>query len=90
MIVQYSPDFLQRVKKLNVRIYNSLRKQLEVFSRNPNDPILQNHDLRGEWKGYKSININSDWRVLYQEIREGGEVIAYFSFIGTHKDLYNW
>lgn len=90
MIVQYSPDFLQRVKKLNVRIYKSLKKQLEIFSKNPNDPILRNHALRGDWKGYRNINVTADWRALYEEAYEGGEVIAYFSFIGTHKDLYGW
>jgi addiction module RelE/StbE family toxin len=90
MIVQYSPIFLKNVKKLDVRIYKSLRAQILMFLRNPYDPVLRNHELRGEWEGYRSINITKDWRALYEEIVSGSETIAYFSYIGTHKQLYGW
>lgn len=90
MIIQYSPVFLEKVKRLEVRIYVSLRKQILIFSNNPYDPVLQNHALRGEWEGYRSINITTDWRALYEEIKDGDEIVAYFSYIGTHKQLYGW
>lgn len=90
MIVQYSPAFLEKVKKLNVLVYKSLRMQILVFSRNPYDPVLRNHALRGEWQGYRSIKITADWRALYKEIKSGDEIIAYFSYCGTHKQLYGW
>ncbi len=90
MIVQYSPLFLKELKKLNVKIYKSLRKQLLIFSKDPNNPILRNHALRGDWKGYRSINITADWRVIYEEIKSGNEIIAYFSYLGVHKELYGW
>ena len=90
MIVQYSPLFLQKIKKLNVRIYKSLRKRLFIFSQNPNDPIFRNHALRGEWEGYRSIDITANWRALYEEIKSDEGTIAYFSYIGTHKQLYGW
>lgn len=90
MIVQYSPTFLEKVKKLDIRIYKSLRRQILIFSRNPYNPVLRNHTLREEWEGYRSINITEDWRALYEEITSGDETIAYFSYIGTHKQLYGW
>ncbi|HSW89072.1 MAG TPA: type II toxin-antitoxin system mRNA interferase toxin, RelE/StbE family [Candidatus Saccharimonadales bacterium] len=90
MRIQYDPDFIKQLKKTNVQIRKNFIKQIYIFQRNPNDPILRNHELRGEWKGYRSINVTEDWRALYEEIHQGEEIIAYFSFIGTHKDLYNW
>jgi len=90
MIIQYSPAFLEKAKKLNVRIYKNLKVQILIFSKNPYDLILRNHALRGKWEGYRSIDITTDWRALYEEIKTGSETIAYFSYIGTHKDLYGW
>jgi len=90
MKIQYDPEFIKQLKKTNVRIRKSFIKRIYIFQRNPKDPILRNHELRGEWKGYRSINITADWRALYEEIHAGGEIIAYFSFIGTHKELYSW
>lgn len=90
MIVHYSPEFIQEMKKLNVRIYKQLRKRLAIFSKHPNDPILRNHELRAEWEGYRSIDITADVRVIYEEVKSGAEIVAYFSYIGTHKELYGW
>jgi mRNA-degrading endonuclease YafQ of YafQ-DinJ toxin-antitoxin module len=44
--------------------------------------------LHGIWKGFKSIDVTSDWRAIYQEIKEGEGSIAYFTALGTHKQLY--
>lgn len=90
MRIQYDPDFTKQLKKTNIRIRKNFIKQIYIFQKNPNDLILQNHELRGEWEGYRSINITVDWGVLYEEIHEGREIIAYFSYIGTHKELYGW
>lgn len=90
MIIKYSPSFFKTLKKTSVRIRNSFKKRILIFSRNPNDPVLRNHELRGEWKGYRSINITANWRALYEEIKSSEGTIAYFSYIGTHKQLYGW
>lgn len=90
MKIQYDPDFIKQLKKTNIRIRKSFIKQIYLFQRNPNDPVLHNHELHGEWKEYRGINITSDWRALYEERYEEGEIIAYFSYIGTHRDLYSW
>ncbi|OGH10454.1 MAG: hypothetical protein A2857_00060 [Candidatus Levybacteria bacterium RIFCSPHIGHO2_01_FULL_36_15] len=90
MKIQYDPGFIKQLKKTNVRIRKSFIKKIYVFQRNPNDVILRNHALHGEWKGYRSINVTADWRALYEEINEREEITAYFTFIGTHKDLYGW
>jgi addiction module RelE/StbE family toxin len=57
-----------------------------VFLNCPNHPILKNHYLIGQLKGYRSININGDWRAIFEEL--DNSQIAYFVAIGTHSQLY--
>lgn len=88
MTVRFDPQLIEKVKKLDVRIRKSFRERIELFRQNPFTPQLNNHPLKREYKGYRSINITSDYRALYQEKREGDETIAYFVLLGTHKELY--
>lgn len=88
MKIQYDPDFLKTLKKLNVRIRKSLRERLKIFLKNPYDPQLNNHELKEKYEGYRSIDITADYRAIYEEINEDDRIIAYFLTIGTHEELY--
>lgn len=89
MKIRYAPDFLQKLKKLNVRIRRNAELQLTIFLTNPYATKLNNHKLRRSREGFRSINITNDYRALYSEKKEGDETVAYFEEIGTHKELYN-
>lgn len=88
MKAQYDPEFIEILKKQNVRIRKNFRKAIKIFSKSPFDSRLNNHKLRREYKGHRSINITSDWRALYREFREEKDIVAYFVTLGTHKQLY--
>lgn len=88
MIVRYSPLFLKTLRKLDVRIRKSFKKQILIFSKNPNDPRLNNHPLKREYQGLRSIDITSDYRAIYAETYIEKDTIAYFVALGTHKELY--
>lgn len=88
MIVRYDPDFIVRMKKINVKVRKSFKEKILLFGRDPNNRWLNNHPLREEWAGYRSIDITGDWRALYTEKSEGEETVAYFVVIGTHRELY--
>jgi len=88
MNVQLDPDFVKRLKKLDVKIRKSFKEKIIKFSKNPQEPQLNNHPLKKQWQGHRSIDITSDWRAIYKEIQAGEEIVAYFVVIGTHKDLY--
>lgn len=88
MKVRFDPLLIEKVKKLDVRIRKSFKEKIELFRQNPFIPQLNNHPLKREYEGYRSINITSDYRALYQEKREGEDTIAYFVLFGTHKELY--
>lgn len=88
MTVKYSPAFFDKLKQIDVRIRNSVKEKILIFSQNPSHPQLNNLSLKREYVGYRSINITADYRALYQEKQEGDEVIAYFVLLGTHDELY--
>ena len=88
MTVKYSPAFFKKLKKADVRIRKRVKERILLFSKNPHNPQLNNHLLKREYKGHRSISITSDWRALYIEKREGKNIVAYFSLLGTHKELY--
>lgn len=89
MTIKYTSEFLSLLKKQNVRVRKSFKKAVDLFSQNPNDPVLKNHNLAREWKGYKSINVTSDYRAIFREVTLNDETIVYFTTIGTHEKLYS-
>ncbi len=88
MNVKYSPSLLNRLKEHDVRIRKSFKEKITIFSKNPNDPKLNNHSLREPYQDRRSIDITNDYRAHYKEIKEGTETVAYFVSLGTHEELY--
>ncbi len=88
MKVKYSPSVLAILKKANVRVRKSFKEKIAIFSKDPYNPQLNNHALRDEYQGFRSIDITSNWRAIYQEVIIDEESIAYFITLGTHRQLY--
>lgn len=88
MIVRYAPVIIKKLKKVDVRIRKRFKQHLKLFEKNPLDPILNNHPLGSKYSGYRSINITTDYRAIYQEKEEDDETVAYFTLFGTHQELY--
>jgi addiction module RelE/StbE family toxin len=86
--VDFSNKFLKQHKKAQQNIKKAWIKRFELFNKNPFDPLLNNHVLTGELKGYRSINVTGDWRALYSEHEKGDERFVVFEMIGTHSQLY--
>jgi len=88
MKIVYDPTFITTLKKVNVKIRKSFKQRILLFSKDPHNPQLDNHDLRKKYQGYKSIDITVDYRAIYKERHEGKETIAYFTKLGTPRQLY--
>lgn len=80
----FSSRFRKQHQKANANIKSAFLKRLKIFEQNPHDPILRNHVLSGNYKGFRSINITGDWRAIYSE---KGSIII-FEMLGTHSQLY--
>ena len=78
-------NFEKRIKKLPLSVREAYKAKRDVFLKNPFHPILDNHPLQGKYAHLRSINITSDYRVLYEPI---SDTLAHFMKIGTHAELY--
>ena len=78
-------NFKKKYKKLKKGEQEKFKARRNLFVHNPFDPLLNNHRLGGEYRGYRSIDITGDLRVHYEPI---GENLVVFITIGTHSELY--
>lgn len=46
----------------------------------------KDHDLSGNWSGYRECHIQPDWLLIYKI--DGNELILYLIRTGTHSDLF--
>ena len=46
----------------------------------------KDHDLSGNWSGYRECHIQSDWLLVYKS--DGNELILYLTRTGTPSDLF--
>lgn len=85
MIIRYLPKFKKQYKKLPPKLQQQFDERLQLFVVDPTLPMLRVHPLNGTFKGYWSMNVNSDIRALY--IMDG-EAIIIFALIGSHSQRY--
>ena len=86
MQIIYTKDFIKSYKKLSTVNKQAVDKTLELFSKNPQNPILRNHSLKGSKQGFKSIDVKFDLRVLFYE--EDSYLKIIMLEVGTHSQLY--
>lgn len=88
MRVRYATEFYKLYKKTDVRIRNAIDRKMKIFQNDHLNSELNNNVLRDEYEGFNSIDINNDYRAIYEVLQVGNEAIAYFFLLGTHKELY--
>lgn len=84
MTISYSKNFVKQAKKLSPELRKKLLERIEIFSENQLHSTLRNHQLKGKYKEYRSIDITGDVRALY--LQKENEAI--FDAVGTHSQLY--
>ncbi len=85
MTIRYLPKFKKQYKKLPKKIQHQFDEKIALFAAGPTAPVLKVHPLKGNFKGYWSMNVNGDVRALY--IMDGDSIVI-FGLIGTHSQLY--
>ncbi|OGD92148.1 hypothetical protein A3D07_01300 [Candidatus Curtissbacteria bacterium RIFCSPHIGHO2_02_FULL_42_15] len=86
--IDYSRKFLKQLKKSPLEIKIAFRKRLGLFIQNPHHPLFNNHSLKGQYSGDRSINLTGDWRAIFSQHEEDDGIVAIFEVIGTHSQLY--
>jgi len=83
--VRFSTKFRKQYQKSSLKIKNAFDFRLNLFLIDPNNPILNDHHLIGQYKGYSSFNVNGDWRAIYSQYSNDEIIIE---LLGTHSQLY--
>lgn len=82
---QFKNDFKLAVKQgLNIK---KLERVIEILSNGDKLPeINRDHELKGNYKGYRECHIESDWILIYKI----SETILVLSLVrtGTHSRLF--
>ncbi len=85
MKIKLHRNFVKSFTKLPFKIQEKFKERRNLFLADQFNPILNNHPLSGKYKGYRSINITGNIRVIYKLLDEH---TILFTEIGTHNKLY--
>lgn len=84
MIIRLHKNFKKQFNKLTESQKKKFRVRRDIFLQDEFNPILNNHALKGEYQGYRSINVSGDIRVIYRKNAQD----FLFVTIGSHSSLY--
>ncbi len=84
MIVIFSPQFLRKVKKLEKNLQNEVIEKVAIFKKDPQNPVLRTHKLKGKLSDLYSFSVNYRYRIIF-EYNSANQIS--FLTIGTH-DVY--
>ncbi len=82
--IKYKPRFLRDCKKFNQGLMLDLQRSLAIFTRDPQDPSLRTHRLKGPLKGFLSFSMNYQYRVVFEWESKN---VAVLHLVGNH-DVY--
>jgi len=86
MKIIFQKSFEKEYKKLSNKIKLKVQEKNTLFVADQRNPILNNHALHGRHKGYRSISITGNIRVIYKLLDKN---TVLFAEIGTHSELYS-
>ena len=75
----------QLLNKRNPKIAKKLEKRMEIFIKNPRNPILKTHRLSGKLKGKSAFWITWNLRVIFKRLNKKS---VRFLALGTHNQVY--
>jgi len=86
MEVQYHKDFLKRFKKLDKKLKIKVVETIELFSKNPLEQSLKNHQLKGSLKHLRAISVTGDMRIIFEQF--DNYTLVVMLDVGTHNQVY--
>lgn len=85
MEIIYSSKFAREYKKLPNKAKDIAEEQEAIFRKDPFDPKLKTHKLKGKLSGFLSFSIGFEYRIIFEFSKD--KKIAYFHSVGDH-DIY--
>ncbi|HAU1037972.1 TPA: type II toxin-antitoxin system YafQ family toxin [Legionella pneumophila] len=69
-------------RKLLDSIVEQLQKEVSL------EPKHKDHNLSGNWSGYRECHITPDWLLIYKVIKDDRIQLLRLSRTGSHSDLF--
>ena len=85
--INISPRFKRAYKKLPLHIQNDFDKKIKLFIKNPNDPILKTHKLKGNLQTCLAFRLCDGYRILFEFSKS--DAVDLLS-IGPHDHYDKW
>jgi len=82
MRIYYSNKFEREYKRLPNKIKNLAEEKEKLFRKNPFDPRLKTHRLKGKLKEFWSFSIDFYYRIIFEFV---DKQIVWFHSVGTHE-----
>jgi len=86
MEIVYKPSFIKQLNGLEVSLQKEVLSKIDEFKNPSNHRQLRVHALKGKLKGYYSLSINYQYRVVFVWIGKGKRTAGMIS-VGDH-DIY--
>lgn len=86
MEIIYLRRFRKQLKKLQKHQKYAVADAIILFGKDPFDPRLKNHALKGDMKGQRSISAGFDLRIVFEE--HDGYTVVIMIEVGGHEDVY--
>ena len=85
MEIVYSSKFAREYRKLPKDVKILAEEQEAIFRKDPFDPKLNTHKLKGKFDGFLSFSIGYKYRIIFEFAKD--KKIVYFYTVGDH-DIY--
>lgn len=85
MQIIFTDKFKKKFEKLPGKIQGKFEERVGVFIKNPANPLLKIHPLKGNLIGLRAFSITGDYRVVYRMMSSDCVKLV---DIGTHAQVY--
>lgn len=86
MKVFYHKKFDKHFDNLSFKLKSKVVAAIELFKKNPLDPILRNHALTAEMRHKRAISATGDVRIIFEE--HNNYFLVIMLDVGTHNQVY--
>ena len=86
MKIRYHRVFRKTYAKLKKSERDRVDKTIILFQKNPFNPKLKNHQLKGKKQGKRAISAGGDLRLVLKEYDK--YILVVFLEVGSHNQVY--
>lgn len=86
MQIIFKKSFVKQYAKLGNQRQANVDESLRLFRKNPNDPKLKNHILKGKLAGFRAISAGFDLRIVFKTTTD--YIIVELIAVGSHNQVY--